>query len=63
MTHGPSLDVNDLFLARQMLREGASLAEVADILEQTPAQVDLMLWRWFGASAGLPTPGCRLVAA
>lgn len=61
MTQNPQ--VADLLLARQMQREGAGLAEIADVLEAEPAKLDLMLWRWFGASAGLPTPGSRAEAA
>jgi hypothetical protein len=55
--------VADLFLARRMLREGADLQEIADVLDTDRAKVDLMLWRWFGASAGLPTPKKRAQVA
>lgn len=62
MTH-QNPEVADLLLARQMQREGASLDEIADVLECAIVRVDLMLWRWFGASAGHPTPGSRALRA
>lgn len=56
-------EVADILLARQMQREGAGLEEISDILGKDRARVDLMLWHWFGASAGLPTPGSKAMAA